>query len=187
MLLPALLSAAYGRYITPPTRFDVGGEDKLYYFAGSRTASENCSLELGLNERFQLLKFDQFSSCHKSDFVNINLQEQELSFTIAIEGVGCGCVASVYMVQMPAQRPGDSQDYYCDGFGPGCGEDKPYDCCYEIDLFEMNMHAFHTTIHNCFSNEDCDHTPDVALYMLSDSTTAMVPTALSSILLNRLT
>ena len=85
-------------------------------------------------------------------FWNLPLLGRKISFGVILSRHGCGCVASVYLVGMPAvggdqaPMPGPNGDYYCDA-NKANGE-----WCPEIDIMEANARAFYVAPHGCVRN-----------------------------------
>jgi len=59
--------------------------------------------------------------------------------TVDVSQIGCGCVVGIYLIQW-----GDGSQ--CDASGTFPGR------CGEIDLFEGNQHAWHSTLHNAYDH-----------------------------------
>ncbi len=71
--------------------------------------------------------------------------DKQLSFSVDLSGVNCGCNAAVYLVAMPAHGSADPQNpaAYCDI--QGYDQDVP--ACVELDLLEGNAKAIQATLH----------------------------------------
>lgn len=71
--------------------------------------------------------------------------DKEISFTVDLSQVNCGCNAAIYFVAMPAHGSGDPQNpaAYCDIQG----YDQDIPACVELDLLEGNSKAIQTTLH----------------------------------------
>ena len=71
--------------------------------------------------------------------------DKQLSFSVDLSGVNCGCNAAVYLVAMPARGSADPKNpaAYCDIQG----YDRGIPACVELDVLEGNAKAIQTTLH----------------------------------------
>jgi hypothetical protein len=71
--------------------------------------------------------------------------DKQLSFSVDLSGVKCGCNAAVYLVAMPARGSADPKNpaAYCDIQG----YDRGIPACVELDVLEGNAKAIQTTLH----------------------------------------
>ena len=77
-------------------------------------------------------------------YEQLKLRGRSLRFTADLSRVGCGCVAALYLVDMP-DRPDAMQQRsgYCDAVPRRSGSGA----CVEIDLLEANSYGAHASLH----------------------------------------
>ena len=77
-------------------------------------------------------------------YEQLKLRGRSLRFTADLSRVGCGCVAALYLVDMPG-RPDATQQRsgYCDALPRRSGSGA----CIEIDLLEANSYGAHASLH----------------------------------------
>jgi len=102
------------------------------------------------------------ASGRPDSYVHFELLGKELSYTIDLGGVGCGCNAALYWVSMPGYSsgntpaPGAFGNYYCDANKVGGV------MCWEMDTIEANMHAMQVAPHSCSVSCAAAHIPQTA-------------------------
>ena len=85
------------------------------------------------------------------DYLHMLHDGREMSFTLDLSRVPCGCIATVYLVQM--DRPGLTDANYCDA------NTSPSHWCTEIDITEGNVAGYQSALHTKQGHADgnvCD-------------------------------
>lgn len=95
---------------------------------------------MGYNNRMYLANSD---SLDPNDYFKVNLLGGSMEFDVDLSDSGCGCVAALYTILMPAKDNNSDPFKYCDANQVG-GH-----WCPEFDIMEANKHAFHVTGHKC--------------------------------------
>jgi hypothetical protein len=76
------------------------------------------------------------------EYLGLNLLDKRISWTVDLNGAGCGCNVAFYMTSLKQNEdPSTCEDYYCDA-NAVCGVR-----CTEIDMQEANTHAWFSTLH----------------------------------------
>ena len=73
------------------------------------------------------------------DYLHMLHDGREMSFTLDLSRVPCGCIATVYLVQM--DRPGLTDANYCDA------NTSPSHWCTEMDITEGNVAGYQSALH----------------------------------------
>ncbi|CAK9015922.1 3(4)-beta-glucanase AFUA_2G14360 (Mixed-linked glucanase AFUA_2G14360) [Durusdinium trenchii] len=124
-------------------KWNVDGTMKEYYLPGANIINDGTTVQYGVNNKYYLMNHDTTDYQDASNFEKLQVAGQTLITTIALNGASCGCNVNFFLVNMPAETPGEYGDYYCDANCVGGN------CCAEFDLAEMNNQALQITNHNC--------------------------------------
>ena len=85
----------------------------------------------------------------KIQYEKVKLFSHVLRFSVDVSRVACGCVAAVYLVDMPLRPDASRRSQYCDARP----RPRPGGTCIEFDLLEANVHGVHAALHTRPGNE----------------------------------
>ena len=95
-------------------------------------------IDFPYNKRFYLSEVDEVDT---SRYFNFDLLGNSLDYDVDLSDTGCGCIAALYAVRMPALDNVEDPWQYC-------GANATY-LCPEFDMLEANKYALRSTGHNC--------------------------------------